>query len=112
MKITDIKTFCVHPQTAKNLLFVKVETDGGLHGWGEAYTQHGRDRAIEVHIRQIGRYLIGRSPFNIKHFTFTAYTDFANKRGSMDLYSSIEQALWDIVGKATEQPVYNLLGHH
>ena len=113
MKITCVKTFLVHPETAKNLLFVKIETDAGLHGWGEAYTQHDRDRAIEVHIQQLGRYLIGRSPFNIKHFTFTAYTDFASKRGAMDLYSAIsgiEQALWDIVGKATGQPVYNLLG--
>ncbi len=93
MKITCVKTFLVHPETAKNLLFVKIETDAGLHGWGEAYTQHDRDRAIEVHIRQLGRYLVGRSPFNIKHFTFTAYTDFASKRGAMDLYSLNEDTL-------------------
>lgn len=113
MKITAVKTFLVNPDTSKNWLFVKVETDEGLHGWGEAYTQLDRDKAIEVHIQQLGRYLIGRSPFNIKHFTFMAYTDFAGKRGAMDLYcaiSGLEQALWDIVGKATGQPVYNLLG--
>ena len=72
-----------------------------------------RDGAIETHVHQLGRYLIGRSPFDIKHFTYGAYTDFAAKRGAMDLYcaiSGIEQALWDIVGKATGQPVYNLLG--
>lgn len=113
MKITAVKTFLVNPGTSKNWLFVKVETDEGLHGWGEAYTQLDRDKAIEVHIQQLGRYLIGRSPFNIKHFTFMAYTDFAGKRGAMDLYcaiSGLEQALWDIAGKATGQPVYNLLG--
>ncbi|MDA0748185.1 MAG: mandelate racemase/muconate lactonizing enzyme family protein [bacterium] len=113
MKITSIKTYLVHPGTAKNWLFVKLETDEGIHGWGEAYTQSDRDCAIETHIRQLGRYLVGRSPFDIKHFTFIAYTDFASKRGSMDLYSAIsglEQALWDIVGKALNQPVYNLLG--
>lgn len=113
MKITTIKTFLVDPGVGKNWLFVKVETDAGIHGWGEAYTQADRDRAIEVHIHQLARYLEGRNPFDIKHFTFMAYNDFAGKRGAMDLYcavSGIEQALWDIVGKATGQPVYNLLG--
>lgn len=50
MKITNVKTFLFHPETVKNLLFVKVQTDEGIHGWGEACTQHDRDRAIEVHI--------------------------------------------------------------
>ena len=90
-----------------------LETDEGIHGWGECYTQADRDRAIEIHVQQLGRYLIGGSPFNIKHFTFMAYHDFAGKRGAMDLYSAIsgiEQALWDIVGKALKVPAYNLLG--
>ncbi len=113
MKITDVKTFIVHPKTGKNLCFVKIETDEGIHGWGEAYTQADRVITIESHIDQLARYLKGRSPFEIKHFTFWAYTDFGGKRGAMDLYcaiSGIEHALWDIVGKASGQPVYNLLG--
>ena len=113
MKVTNLKTFLVHPGTGKNWLFVKVETDVGIHGWGECYTQSDRDLAIEVHVQQLSRYLIGRNPFNIKHFTFMAYHDFAGKRGAMDFYSAvsgIEQALWDIVGKALNTPVYNLLG--
>ena len=113
MKITDIRTFLVHPGRGKNWLFVKVETDEGIYGWGEAYTQADRDKTIQAHIHALARYLIGRSPFDIKQFTFMAYTDFGNKRGSMELYcaiSGIEQALWDIVGKAANQPVYNLLG--
>jgi galactonate dehydratase len=103
----------VDPGSAKNWLFVKVETDAGIHGWGECYTQADRDRAIEAHVQQLGRYLIGRDPHQIKHFTFVAYHDFASKRGAMDLYcalSGIEQALWDIVGKSLNTPVYNLLG--
>jgi galactonate dehydratase len=113
MKITAVKTFLIHPGVGKNWLFVKVETDAGIHGWGEAYTQADRDRSIEITVQQLRRYLIGRSPFDIKHFTFMAYTDFATRRGSMEFFcavSGIEQALWDIVGKATGQPVYNLLG--
>jgi galactonate dehydratase len=113
MKVAAVKTFLVDPGPHKRWLFVKVETDTGLHGWGECYTQSDRDRAIEAHVRELGRYLVGRSPFDIKHFTFVAYTDFGAKRGSMDLFSAIsgvEQALWDVVGKALGQPVYNLLG--
>ena len=113
MRIEGVKAVLVHPGSAKNWLFVKLETDAGIHGWGEAYTQHDRDRSIQVHVEELGRYLIGRSPFDIKHFTYVAYTDFASKRGAMDLYaaiSAIEQAMWDIVGKSLNQPVYNLLG--
>ncbi|HXF63058.1 MAG TPA: mandelate racemase/muconate lactonizing enzyme family protein [Caldilineaceae bacterium] len=113
LRISGVKSYLVHPGVGKNWLFVKVETDEGLTGWGECYTQADRDQAIEIHVQQLARYLVGRSPFDIRHFTFMAYTDFASKRGAMDLYSAIsglEQALWDIVGKATGQPVYNLLG--
>ena len=113
MKVTDVRTFLVHPGSGKNWLFVKVETDAGIHGWGECYTQSDRDRAIEVHVEELARYLKGRDPHNIKHFTYMAYNDFASKRGAMDLYSAvsgIEQALWDIVGKSLGTPVYNLLG--
>ncbi|RIK47864.1 MAG: mandelate racemase/muconate lactonizing enzyme family protein, partial [Chloroflexi bacterium] len=107
MRVSAVKTYLVNPGVAKNWLFVKVETDEGLIGWGEAYTQADRDRAIEVHVAQLARYLVGNSPFDVRHFTFSAYTDFATKRGSMDLFaaiSALEQALWDIAGKAAGQP--------
>lgn len=113
MRITELKTFFVSPGSGKNWLFVKIETDEGIHGWGECYTQADRDRSILAHVKELTRYLVGRSPFNIKHFTFMAYHDFAGKRGSMDFYSAvsgIEQAMWDIVGKALNTPIYNLLG--
>ena len=116
MKITDVKTFLIHPGTSKNWLFVKVETDEGIHGWGEAYTQSDRDRSIEITVQQLRRYLIGRSPFDIKHFTYMAYTDFATRRGSMEFYcavSGIEHALWDIAGKATgSRSITCLVGQH
>lgn len=113
MLVTEVKTYLVDPGVAKNWLFARVETDEGIYGWGEAYTQSDRDTSIETLIRQLGRYLIGRSPFNIKHFTQLVYRDFASKRGAMDLFcaqSALEQALWDIVGKAADIPIYNLLG--
>jgi galactonate dehydratase len=94
-------------------LFVKIETDEGIHGWGEAYTQLDRHMNIEYLIKEMGRYLIGRDPYNIKHFTSMVYNDFAGRRGSMDLYcalSGLEQALWDILGKKHGIPVYDMLG--
>jgi galactonate dehydratase len=111
--VTDVRTFLVHPGRAKNLCFVKIDTDAGIHGWGECYTQADRDQQIVAHVAQLKRYLIGRSPMHIKHFMQVAYDDWAGRRGAMDLYSAlsgIEQALWDIVGKKLGVPVYTLLG--
>ena len=68
MKITSVKPYLVHPGWRKNWLFVKVETDSGLYGWGEAYTQADRDRTTAIHVEELERYLVGRDPFNIKHF--------------------------------------------
>ncbi|MGV7224250.1 MAG: mandelate racemase/muconate lactonizing enzyme family protein [Nitrospinales bacterium] len=120
MQVSDVTTFLVHPFKKenqyiedKNWLFIKVETDEGISGWGEAYTMRDRDRSIAQHVSDLSRYLIGRNPFHIKHFSQIVYNDFAGRRGAIDLFcalSGIEQALWDIVGKKLGTPVYNLLG--
>ena len=113
MKIANVRSYVVNADAPKNLVFVRVETGDGAHGWGEAYTQTDRDTAITAHVERLGHYLVGRSPFNIKHFSQVAYEDFAAKRGAMDFWSAlsaIEQALWDIVGKSLGVPVYDLLG--
>jgi len=114
MKVTDVKHFLAHPGgRGKNLCFVKGETDEGVYGWGEAYTQSDRDTQVTAHIDQLKRYLIGRDPRNIKHFMQIAYDDFAGRRSAMDLWcalSGIEQAMWDITGKVAGMPVHMLLG--
>ena len=113
MQITDVKHFLANPGRGKNLCFVKVETDEGIYGWGEAYTQSDRDIQITAHIDQLRRYLIGRDPRNIKHFIQWSYDDFAGRRGAMDFWcavSGIEHALWDITGKAAGMPVHMLIG--
>src|SRR4051812_16095800 len=81
VRVTGVETFLIHPGRGKNLLMVKVSTDEGIHGWGEAYTQADRDQSIEWTIHQMARYLVGRDPFNIKHFTYVMYNDFLGKRG-------------------------------
>ena len=113
MKVKNVDHFLVNPGWGKNLLFVKVTTDNGLVGWGECYTQSDRDKTVVVHIEHLASYLIGRDPFEIKYFNQIVFDDYSSRRGSMEIYSAlsgIEQALWDICGKATNQPVYKLLG--
>ncbi|MCC6628520.1 MAG: mandelate racemase/muconate lactonizing enzyme family protein [Chloroflexi bacterium] len=113
MKVTGVRTFLVQPEQGKTALFLKVDTDAGIHGWGEAYTLTGREPALERLALDLADYLIGRDPFQIRHFTHVMWRDVSIKRGGFDFYcalSGLEIALWDIVGKALGTPVYNLLG--
>src|SRR5438270_7829542 len=113
MQVSQVTPFLVDSGGSKSWLFVKLETDDGLIGWGEAYTQADRDRAMLAHIEEMGRHLIGRSPFVIKHFSSVMFLDYALRRPAMDFWSALsalEHAMCDIVGKGCGQPVYNLLG--
>src|SRR5919198_1666714 len=113
MQVSQVTPFLVDSAGSKGWLFVKLTTDEGLVGWGEAYTQVDREHAILAHLKAMGRYLVGRSPFAIKHFVQVMHLDYALRRPAMDFWSALsalEQALWDVVGKACGQPVYNLLG--
>ena len=113
MKVTRVQHHLVHPHSGKNLCFVRIDTDEGVHGWGECYTQGDRDVQITAHVDALARYLVGRDPVRIRQLTQAAYDDFAARRGGMDYFcaiSGIEQALWDIVGKAAGMPVHGLLG--
>ena len=113
MKITSVRPYLFHPGVGKNLLFCRVETDKGLYGWGESYVVQGKELAVSHYITGMEPYLIGRNPFNIKHTGQAMFNDFAIRRSSCDFYaawSAVEIALWDIVGKYLNQPIYNLLG--
>ena len=113
MKITTVKTYLMQPERGKACLFIKVDTDEGIHGWGEAYTLSARERALERMVLDMSEYLIGRDPFEIRAYTYGMWRDISIKRGGFDFYcalSGLEIALWDIVGKALNTPVYNLLG--
>jgi galactonate dehydratase len=120
IRITGIKSYLFHPFTSnsnwtiqKHWAFVKIETDQGIEGWGEAFTVKGREQNIIQYFTALTPYLLGKNPFQIKQFTQLVYSNFAERRGGVDLFSAvsgIEQALWDIVGKNLKTPVYNLLG--
>src|SRR3984893_5997328 len=113
MKIARIETFILGTGSSKDLLFCRVETEDGLHGWGEAYVTHGKEKVVADCIEAMAPYVIGRSVFNIRHTGQIMFEDFAIRRGSMELlsaWSAIEIASWDIIGKRAGLPVYNLLG--
>lgn len=112
IKITDIKTYLVGVGS-RNLLFVKVETDQGIHGIGEAYSC-GPDEATIATINDFKRWLVGHDPRRIEHLWAMMY-NFTRFPGGLVVnaaISGIEQALWDILGKAAGLPVYQLLGGH
>lgn len=112
MKITKVTPYPFFAGP-KNLMLCRVDTDEGVYGWGEAYVVQGKEKAVQIYIEAMAPYMIGRSPFEIKHSATAMFDDFAIRRSSCDFFaawSAIELAMWDIAGKVCGQPVYNLLG--
>lgn len=110
MKITAIKTFMTRWSNRPRAL-VKIETDEGLYGWGEAYN-HGPDLAIKPVADYIFEMIKGEDPRRIEYIILKLYQQFRFPPGSIGLaaMSAIDHALWDISGKAAGLPVYMLLG--
>ena len=111
MKITAIKTVVVNAEM-RNWVFVKVETDEpGLYGWGEASLEW-KTRAVVGAVEDFAPMLIGEDPERIEFLYQKMYRQSFWRLGviGMSAISGIEQALWDIRGKALGQPVYKLLG--
>ena len=82
-------------------MFVKVITDSGLYGVGEATLEYREPTVVQA-IKELERYLVGKDPHNIEAFWHDAYRD-AYWRGGVVLMSAlagVEMALWDIKGKA------------
>jgi galactonate dehydratase len=118
MKITEIKTYLMHAGppgnkgwSNRNWLFVKVVTDEGIYGVGEA---SGWPRVVETAIKDLTPLLIGEDPFNIEKLWQRMLLAMMG-HGMTGIVGSgamtgIEMALWDIKGKALNTPVWNLLG--
>ena len=110
MKITEIK---VYPTWVgnRNQLLVKVETDEGLYGWGEAGVS-GRELAVKGAVEHYREFLIGRDPQNPAALWQEMYRSqyFEGGRILAGAISAIDIALYDIIGKALNVPVYQLLG--
>ena len=110
MKITDIKTYPVWVGH-RNQMIVKVETDEGLYGWGEAGIS-GRELAVVGAIRHYREFLIGQDPLRMGALWQEMYRSqyFEGGRILTGAISAIDIALHDIAGKALHVPVYQLLG--
>jgi len=109
LKITDVQPFLVY--AGRTYVYVKVSTDQGVHGWGEAYSA-GPDEATAATVRDFKDWLVGKDPRNVEYLWATMY-NFTRFPGGLVVnaaISGIEQALWDIAGKAAGLPVYMLLG--
>ncbi|MEO5755364.1 MAG: galactonate dehydratase [Mesorhizobium sp.] len=107
MKIISLTTYIVPPRW----LFLKIETDAGITGWGEPVIE-GRALTVEAAVKEFAEYLIGKDPRRIEdHWTVMHRGGFY--RGGpilMSAIAGIDQALWDIKGKALGVPVHELLG--
>ena len=118
MKVTDVKTFVVgNPPPGlggRYFIFVKLTTDSGVVGYGEAYNAtfsgHVTARMIED---MAERYLLGRDPHDIETLFRRCYSSGFTQRpdvSGMGCLSALEMACWDIVGKEAGKPGYKLLG--
>ncbi|MCB2007203.1 MAG: galactonate dehydratase [Burkholderiaceae bacterium] len=107
MKITRITTYRVPPRW----MFVKIETDEGISGWGEAVVE-GRARTVETAVHEFTRDLIGQDAARINDLWQLMYRSNFYRGGPilMSAIAGIDQALWDIKGKHLGVPVYELLG--
>lgn len=104
MKLTDIQTFIVG-NPWKNWVFIKLHTDKGVYGVGEA-TAHRKAKSIEAAILEYRRYFLGKNPFNIEDINYELIKSGAPAK----VRAAIDIACWDIMGKVLDQPVYNLIG--
>ncbi len=89
--------------TYKEALLIRLETDGGLVGWGETPDDWINKSFEGTPIDRLKSQTLGRDPFDIEAF-------FAENTLGSYLASGVEMAMWDIVGKETKQPLYKLLG--
>ncbi len=110
MKITGIKTF-VCDAYRTNWVFVKVLTDNGPSGIGEATLEY-KEHAVVSAMKELERGLVGKDPHNVEAIWHDAYRDAYWRGGPvlMSALSAIEMALWDIKGKDLGVPVWKLLG--
>jgi galactonate dehydratase len=110
VKITSISTVVVNAQM-RNWVFVKVATDEGLVGWGEA-SMEWKTRSVVGAVADLEPLVLGQDPRRIEHIYQIMYRQGFFRPGmvGMSAVSGIEQACWDIFGKSVGLPVYQLLG--
>jgi len=109
MKIKSLELFKVPPRW----LCLKITTDSGIVGWGEPVVE-GKADTVKAAVEEMAEFLIGKDPSQIEDIWQVLYRGGFYRGGPilMSAISGIDQALWDIKGKALGVPVYELLGGH
>lgn len=107
MKIKSYELFQVPPRW----LFLKIETDEGIIGWGEPVIE-GKAATVKTAVDELMEYLLGKDPMNIEDHWNVMYRAGFYRGGPilMSAIAGIDQALWDIKGKYYNAPVHQLLG--
>ena len=107
MRITKLTTYRVPPRW----MFLKIETDDGVVGWGEPVIE-GRARTVETAVHELAGVLVGQDPARINDLWQAMYRGGFYRGGPilMSAIAGVDQALWDIKGQVLGQPVYQLLG--
>jgi galactonate dehydratase len=111
MRITKIETFLANAGL-RNYLFIRLHTDSGLTGVGEA-TLEWQEKTVQTLIHEFfeDRYVLGANPFDIEDLVSRMIRDqYQGGATVMTAISGIEIALWDLLGKDCGKPVYQLLG--
>lgn len=110
MRITEIETYAVGAGW-KNWLFVKVNTDGGIHGIGEG-TLNGFIRTTEAGVRELEHLIVGQDPRQPRALAKRMLDSVSLDGGHIHrtIIAAIEVACWDIIGKSLGVPIYQLLG--
>ena len=101
----------VHKTAGTNWLFVRIDTDAGISGWGEGSLQY-KDAALEAEILDFGKFLEGKDPLRIDWIWTSLYrrVTWAGGPVSMSAISAIDLALWDLKAKTLDIPVWELAG--
>jgi len=124
MKISDIKTYQLsvkvdQPFTSsrgwwygvKSAMLIKIETDEGLVGWGEAYGPAAVSRAVVESVYK--QHVVGKDPFDVEVIWENLYNlvkDYGLSGMTIAALSAVDIALWDIIGKACDKPLHKLIG--
>ena len=113
LRITGLKAIgvTVDPRSDRPYVFIKIETNEGVVGWGEA-TLEGKAGAVIATVGDLQEFLLGQNPMPVEHHWQSIYVHSFYRAGPIlgSALAGIDQALWDIRGKVLGQPVYRLLG--
>jgi galactonate dehydratase len=108
-KITAVRPLVCETGQGRTFLFVVVETDAGVSGVGEG-SQNDQDAAVAANVRQLAPSYVGQDPLETIEARGRLLLNNRTGRAISVAVSAIEQALWDVVGKLLNVPVYQLLG--